>query len=244
MSIASQQEGIGMYYFCFQAEDGIRYWSVTGVQTCVFFFSSRRRHTRLVSDWSSDVCSSDLSKSNEHIGFPGSFWLSAETLSAVVHDIADSAKASGFLRLVLWNCHGRNRAILEVLARDVRARTGLMVFSLFPPATVPDPIAVTKAEAAFGIHAGDWETSVMLALSPERVRADRLESAFPAFSAKHLSLEFTAATVAWLTRDFQPTGTWGDATAASAERGRLRVEKVVDELTRLLTEIAHFRFPA
>src|SRR5438093_12726203 len=26
-----------------------------------FFFSSRRRHTRLVSDWSSDVCSSDLS---------------------------------------------------------------------------------------------------------------------------------------------------------------------------------------
>ena len=25
-----------------------------------FFFSSRRRHTRLVRDWSSDVCSSDL----------------------------------------------------------------------------------------------------------------------------------------------------------------------------------------
>src|SRR5215213_235565 len=32
------------YYFC----------------QCLFFFSSRRRHTRLVSDWSSDVCSSDL----------------------------------------------------------------------------------------------------------------------------------------------------------------------------------------
>src|SRR5437016_14676573 len=29
-------------------------------QVVVFFFSSRRRHTRLVSDWSSDVCSSDL----------------------------------------------------------------------------------------------------------------------------------------------------------------------------------------
>src|SRR5258706_189101 len=47
-------------FFFFQAEDGIRDWSVTGVQTCAFFFSSRRRHTRLVSDWSSDVCSSDL----------------------------------------------------------------------------------------------------------------------------------------------------------------------------------------
>src|SRR5471030_3505022 len=27
---------------------------------CFFFFSSRRRHTRCLSDWSSDVCSSDL----------------------------------------------------------------------------------------------------------------------------------------------------------------------------------------
>src|SRR5256885_10278353 len=27
---------------------------------CRFFFSSRRRHTRLQGDWSSDVCSSDL----------------------------------------------------------------------------------------------------------------------------------------------------------------------------------------
>src|SRR5258706_1226074 len=42
------------------AEEGIRGGSVTGVQTCGLFFSSRRRHTRLVSDWSSDVCSSDL----------------------------------------------------------------------------------------------------------------------------------------------------------------------------------------
>src|SRR5256885_10851523 len=29
-------------------------------RSCVFFFSSRRRHTRLQGDWSSDVCSSDL----------------------------------------------------------------------------------------------------------------------------------------------------------------------------------------
>src|SRR5258706_6192256 len=47
-------------YFCLQAEAGIRDWSVTGVQTCALFFTSRSRHTRLVSDWSSDVCSSDL----------------------------------------------------------------------------------------------------------------------------------------------------------------------------------------
>src|SRR5260221_4631507 len=47
-------------YFFFQAEDGIRDHCVTGVQTCAFFFTSRRRHTRSLCDWGSDVCSSDL----------------------------------------------------------------------------------------------------------------------------------------------------------------------------------------
>src|SRR5437016_10248163 len=35
-------------------------WGILCCVFCFFFFSSRRRHTRLVSDWSSDVCSSDL----------------------------------------------------------------------------------------------------------------------------------------------------------------------------------------
>src|SRR5690606_41098065 len=36
---------------------------------CQFFFSSRRRHTRFSRDWSSDVCSSDLSPRPHLIGF-------------------------------------------------------------------------------------------------------------------------------------------------------------------------------
>src|SRR2546427_4752167 len=43
-----------------RADDGIRDLTVTGVHTCTFFISSRRRHTRFDCDWSSDVCSSDL----------------------------------------------------------------------------------------------------------------------------------------------------------------------------------------
>src|SRR3989339_346431 len=69
----------GTIFFFFQAEDGIRDWSVTGVQTCALPIQAEDcirdwsvtgvqtcalpimiRHTRLVSDWSSDVCSSDL----------------------------------------------------------------------------------------------------------------------------------------------------------------------------------------
>src|SRR5690554_7396451 len=45
------------------------------MQSCSFFFSSRRRHTRCGRDWSSDVCSSDLRVNVQRQGFiaQGSF---------------------------------------------------------------------------------------------------------------------------------------------------------------------------
>src|ERR1022692_3504346 len=66
-------QAVGKILFFFQAEDGMRGYKVTGVQTCalpiwcMFFFSSRRRYTRLQGDWSSDVCSSDLRVAEEMV---------------------------------------------------------------------------------------------------------------------------------------------------------------------------------
>src|SRR5260221_4066471 len=50
-------------YLC-EVDGGIRDQFVTGGRTFAraFFFSSRRRHTRSLCDWSSDVCSSDPSR--------------------------------------------------------------------------------------------------------------------------------------------------------------------------------------
>src|SRR2546429_1957124 len=56
---------------------GLRQWDLTGTvipvspkrvwSSVVFFFSSRRRHTRCSRDWSSDVCSSDLAIVGRHV---------------------------------------------------------------------------------------------------------------------------------------------------------------------------------
>jgi creatinine amidohydrolase len=70
-------------------------------------------------------------KSNEHIGFPGTLSVSASTFMAVVRDIGASIAASGFKKLVLYNTHGGNSSLVDVMARDLRAEFGLRVFSLF-----------------------------------------------------------------------------------------------------------------
>ena len=58
---------------------------------CVFFFSSRRRHTRFTSDWSSDVCSSDLRNSTPGVELisppPHHDIYSIEDLAQLIHDL-------------------------------------------------------------------------------------------------------------------------------------------------------------
>ena len=70
-------------------------------------------------------------KSNEHIGFPGTLSVSASTFMAVLRDLGASIAASGFKKLVLYNTHGGNSSLVDVMARDLRAEFGLRVFSLF-----------------------------------------------------------------------------------------------------------------
>src|SRR3989475_790693 len=79
-----------VFSFFFQAEDGIRDLTVTGVQTCAvpvcFFFSSRRRHTRFDCDWSSDVCSSDL-QHDPHTGVATITLNRPDRLNALTFDV-------------------------------------------------------------------------------------------------------------------------------------------------------------
>lgn len=185
-----------------------------------------------------------ISRSVEHVGFAGSLWLTSETLLKLIEEIAGGIAASGFRRVVLLNCHGGNVALLEVAARDLRIRTGLMAFTLFPPALLPDPVAVEERERVFGIHANDWETSVMLALSPDRVRTDRRNVSYPQFESETLRLELSAANVAWTSKDLVTSGTFGDARAATAERGRKRIDPMIDKLAAVLAEISTFEMPA
>src|SRR5262249_61269446 len=76
----------------------------------VFFFSSRRRHTRLVSDWSSDVCSSDL---GEWIG-EGSEFGGRETLRHKAQQCWSFREGAVF-------CHQRGHAPFRVYREIGRA---------------------------------------------------------------------------------------------------------------------------
>lgn len=181
-------------------------------------------------------------KSNEHTGFPGTFSLSAASLLAVVSDLARGVKAAGFERLVLLNSHGGNRAVLEGVARDLRLELGLYVFNFFTPALAPDPVATDPLERASDLHAGDWETSLMLAVAPQQVRTERATRQLLPWPAAGIVPGGGGATAAWVTADLSPQGHMGNAAAATVQKGELRLEAVVQALAQRLLEASTFGF--
>jgi len=158
-----------------------------------------------------------VGKSIEHADFPGTLSLSTATFSAMVRAQVEQLSRIGFQHIAFWNTHGGNSALLVSLIRDLQSIPGLRIGMLqhgFKPEQSPQ-------EAAYGFHAGEWETALMLALAPALVRRAEAICHYPAQlnDAGELRPVGAALTLAWSTRDIAPDGVMGDAMLATAAQG-------------------------
>jgi creatinine amidohydrolase len=180
-------------------------------------------------------------KSNEHIGFPGTLSVSAQTFMAVVHDIGASLAAGGFRKIVLYNTHGGNTSLVDVLARDLRAEFGLRTFSLFgSPGALFE--GVSKQERTYGFHAGEVETAYLLHATPDLVHEDEYTTNYIARvdEPELLKPEGSAANFAWLTRDIAPSGVMGDPSPATAENGERWSNEAAARIAEILVAMYNF----
>lgn len=178
-------------------------------------------------------------KSTEHAEFPGTFTLSAQTLMMVLQDIAASLARSGFKKLLLFNTHGGNADLLGMVAREIRISTGLAVYRLDPGAVHYSDSFTDDEEKACGIHAGDVETSLVMAVCPDWVHSELAPREMPKFPQSP-SFSFRSKSFAWVMRDISRSGIAGDATKANPERGEAMLKKAGPLLAEALLEIAAF----
>jgi creatinine amidohydrolase len=180
-------------------------------------------------------------KSNEHLGFPGTLSVSATTFMAVLRDLGASIAASGLRRIVLFNTHGGNTSLVDVMARDLRAEFGLRTFTLFGSGGATFE-GLNPQERTYGFHAGELETAYLLAFTPGFVDTTAYTSNYIASIAdkKLLAPENGAANFAWLTRDIAPSGVMGDPRPATAANGELWLKAAATRIAAVLKEILDF----
>ena len=186
-----------------------------------------------------------VGKSNEHLRFPGTLTLSVETLIRVWMELGECVARAGVKKLVLFNSHGGQVSVMDIVARDLRSKLDLIVFST-NWYTLPLGDAVngqfTPEEHRFGIHGGDIETSMMLAARGDLVdmsRAQHFHSSAEERAARYPILgNGRSAKLGWQMQDYNPEGAAGNAAAATADKGRALIASAGEQLARLLQEVS------
>ncbi len=183
-------------------------------------------------------------KSDEHDWAPGTVWLSATTLLAVLDDIGRSLATLPTKRLAFINGHGGNSALLAVANRELHLHHGLLTFLLHPRMPRDSGGDSDEAELGMGVHGGRDETAMMLEVRPDLVDMALATRAIPEAMAKRDHVKFGGSVAfGWRSSDLSANGAIGDATLADAALGKRLVDQAVDQLGRELAEIATFEFP-
>jgi creatinine amidohydrolase len=185
-----------------------------------------------------------VGKSNEHLRSPGTLTLSAETALKLWVEIGESVARAGLRKLVIVNSHGGNSDLLGVVTRELRVKCQMLaVHTAWSRFGKPAGL-FTQAEGVHGIHGGDVETSLMLHFRPDLVRQDKALNFIS--SAQAMEKEFAhlrptgLQAFGWIAQDLNPQGTVGDASIATAEKGRLTAEHQVGGFIELLKDMAKF----
>ncbi len=174
-------------------------------------------------------------KSIEHSDFSGTITVSAQTLRSQLLVLVAQLQALGFRQIAVLNTHGGNSAVLVTTIRELQMSPALRIGMLHGYYKAEQ----NPQEAAFGFHAGEWETSLMLAGAPELVQIDRAVCEYPAHleDPGHLRPETAPAVFAWKTSDVSKSGVMGDATLATKEKGRRWLDEASTALAQKIKDL-------
>ena len=183
--------------------------------------------------------------SPEHARFAGTLTLSAETLIRMWKEIGAGVARAGVKKLVFFNAHGGHVGAMDVVARELREAHDLIVYSV-SWFNLPLGDAGTQFgadEHRFGVHAGDIETSMVLALHPDLVRmqaAENFASASQQRAADYAILgDGKSAKLGWAMQDYNTQGAAGNAAAGTAVKGAAVIDAAARQFALLLAEVAH-----
>lgn len=174
---------------------------------------------------------------DHHLAFGGTFTLSYPTWLAVLRDLVASLKRQGFRRILLLNGHGGNIAGLDVAATELTRELGVPVAIATYWTSLGPEVAALLEDQTTVLHACEAETSMMLAIAPNLVAADRLaQSAGPADIDER---EFARQPKRWHSfAELTPNGTLGDPSRATAAKGEKLLELFATSLAERLADPA------
>lgn len=179
--------------------------------------------------------------SPEHMDFEGSKTLTFDEAINRWTGIGEAMHKRGINKFLMLNAHGGNSPLMTIVAQELRVRFNMLAVVTSWTRFIKQSPAISTTEQAVGIHGGEIETSVMLAIAPELVKMEKAEN----FSSlqeeliknyKHLRA-YGPHAFGWKMGDLNPQGVVGNAIGATSEKGEALLDMAVDGLVELIVDI-------
>lgn len=189
-----------------------------------------------------------IGKSNEHIWAKGTITHTANNLIDAWTQIGLEVARSGVKKIVFVNSHGGNEEIMGIVARELRVRAGMLAVKSGWRFTPPDVLG--EVERRHGIHGGDAETSLILHFKPHLVDMARAQNFASIAARDEQQFKYLRPTgafghvYAWIASDINPEGAVGNATLATADKGRTIAEANVAGMLEVLAEVEAMPLPS
>ena len=180
----------------------------------------------------------------EHMDFEGSQTLSFEEAVNRWVGIGEKLSKLGICKMMILNAHGGNSPLMTIVATELRVRFNMFCVATSWTRFVIAGDVVSHEEKAYGMHGGDIETCVMLALAPETVDMSKAEN-FSNFQKtltqknKHLRA-YGPHAFGWKAQDLNAQGVNGDASLATAAKGEALIAQAANGLAELVEEMHRF----
>ena len=174
--------------------------------------------------------------SEHHLGFPGTLSVSESTFHAIVADLVRSLARGGFRRVVMLPTHGGNFGPLATAVQQLDREAGIEVRALTDLGALMAIAQVGEQEHGVplgqgGLHAGEWETSMLEAIHPELVHPERAEPGYTGDPQQAVGALFASGV-----RAVSENGVIGDPAQASPEHGTRYWDEVLSVAMREIGE--------
>lgn len=180
----------------------------------------------------------------EHMDIEGTRSLTYDEAIERWLGIAEGLCKQGIRKFVMLNAHGGNAPLMTIVATEARVRFGMLAVATSWTRFGQPEGWINPEDKAIDIHGGDIETSVMLALYPDRVdrtRAGNFPSRQSDFAQRFRHLRaYGPHAFGWKMTDLNTQGVAGNAAAATAERGEALIAHAVKGIIELLQDVARF----
>jgi len=163
--------------------------------------------------------------------FPGTIAISSDTIKRLIRDIVISLERFNVKNIILFSAHNGNTGILKESARELYDEFGWENIWHFSLAFSGDLLSILESKMPGNVHhAGELETSMMLAIRPDLVHMEKATKEFPLApkAAKFRPIPWNA---------YVSTGAFGDSTLATEKKGKVLLKSCIEELIQNINDV-------